>query len=536
MPQNFIPADRDQQLLLPPNLKEWLPANHLAFYVLDVVASFDLSRLYRRYRSDGWGRAAFEPQMMVALLVYAYAIGVRSSREIERRCVEDVAFRVIAANNRPDHATICRFRARFSEQLSELFDQVLRFCVSEGMVKVGTVALDGTKVGANASPTANRDADGIRALVDEIMAEADAVDRAEDELYGPDKRGDELPEHLSDPKGRKERLRHRVRELQEQERVLEQRAKERADKDRDAYDAAQAGKRRGRKPKPPDPKRYKSLKTNTTDPDSRIMKIPHGFLQAYNAQVVVTEDQIAIAADVVNDHNDYRQLGPMVNQASDNLARAGTKDSIGTVLADNGYMSDDNMGLDLDVKLLIAPVAGRRLKELEDHPAADDADERSHEDEVAAVIERAQRQAEIFDRVFRNEITMKQARHELGLSVPYTYALKDRYRDRGLEGLLPQRMPTPPPGPSGRARMLIEFSDPQTKQLYKRRAATVEPVFGQLKENLGLRRFVHRGLAACSSEWRLAVAAQNITKVWRRKRFSRSDPHPGFSSLRSSVA
>src|SRR4051812_45494597 len=146
MPQNFLACDREQELLLPPSLREWLPESHLAWFVIDAVSEFDLGAFYASYRADGWGRAAHDPAMMVALLVYAYAIGERSSRRIERRCVEDVAFRVIAANRAPDHTTIARFRQRFAEPLAELFVQVLALCAQAGMVKVGTVAVDGTKM------------------------------------------------------------------------------------------------------------------------------------------------------------------------------------------------------------------------------------------------------------------------------------------------------------------------------------------------------------------------------------------------------
>src|ERR671929_568669 len=156
MPQNFLACDREQELLLPPSLREWLPESHLAWFVIDAVAQLDLSAFYASYRADGHGRAAHDPAMMVALLLYAYAIGERSSRAIERRCVEDVAFRVIAANRAPDHTTIARFRQRFAGPLAGLFVQGLAICQKAGMVSVGTVAVDGTKLAANAGISANR--------------------------------------------------------------------------------------------------------------------------------------------------------------------------------------------------------------------------------------------------------------------------------------------------------------------------------------------------------------------------------------------
>ena len=197
MPQNFLACDREQELLLPPSLREWLPENHLAWCVIDAVGEFDLAAFYAAYRADGWGRAAHEPAMMVALLLYAYAVGERSSRRIERHCEHDVAFRVIAANRVPDHATIARFRVRHERALAGLFGEVLALCAEAGLVEVGVIAVDGTKVHANASQHATRDYEQIAA---EILAEADAVDRAEDERYG-ERRGDELPRGVLDRPG-----------------------------------------------------------------------------------------------------------------------------------------------------------------------------------------------------------------------------------------------------------------------------------------------------------------------------------------------
>src|ERR671911_440579 len=189
MPQNFVACDREQVLLLPPSLREWLPGDHLAWLVLEAVGELDLSSLYRAYRDDGHGRAALDPAMMVALLLYAYAIGVRSSRAIERRCCEDVAFRVITANQAPDHATVARFRVRHQEALADLFSQVLGHCAEAGLVKTGVIAVDGSKFAAAASDSAIR---SYEELAKEILAEAAETDAAEDERFGT-ARGDELP-------------------------------------------------------------------------------------------------------------------------------------------------------------------------------------------------------------------------------------------------------------------------------------------------------------------------------------------------------
>jgi transposase len=184
MAENFMVCEREQGWLMPPSVRDWLPDGHLAWFVLDVVERLDLEAVFDDYRSRGCGRPAHDPRMMVALFLYSYSVGERSSRRIERRCVEDVAFRVIAANQAPDHTTIARFRVRHARVLADLFVEVLALCQKAGMVKVGKVAVDGTKMAANAGLSANRKRVAIRAEIERILAEADEIDAAEDELYG----------------------------------------------------------------------------------------------------------------------------------------------------------------------------------------------------------------------------------------------------------------------------------------------------------------------------------------------------------------
>src|SRR3954449_6860897 len=211
MPANFIACDRDQELLLPPSLREWLPEGHLAWFVIDAVAQLDLGAFYRVHRDDGHGRPAHDPAVMVALLLYCYAIGERSSRRIERRCVEDVATRVICANRAPDHTTIARFRQRHERALADVFSEVLALCAEAGLVRVGVIAVDGTKVHANAAPQATRDYEQIAR---EILEEAAVVDAEEDERFGA-ARGDELPAELQTAQGRRGWLREAKRRLDE---------------------------------------------------------------------------------------------------------------------------------------------------------------------------------------------------------------------------------------------------------------------------------------------------------------------------------
>jgi transposase len=333
---NFLPCDHDQELLLPPSLREWLPEDHLAWFVLDAVDEIDLSAFYAAYREDGWGRAAFEPRMMVALLLYAYALGERSSRGIERRCREDVAFRVITANQIPDHATIARFRARHEEALADTFAHVLALCARAGLVSVGVVALDGSLLAANASPGATRSYASIREEVEGMLAQAAEADADEDERLG-DARGDELPAELCEPRSRRERLR-RCKQLLEQEQAEEEAAYQQNLVWRAAWEAEHGRKLTGRKPTPPAPDALAARKINTTDPDTRLLKRAGGrSVQGYNVQVVASPEQVILATRVTRSQNDGDQLAPMVTQTAEVLRKAGIDAPIGIVLADGGY-------------------------------------------------------------------------------------------------------------------------------------------------------------------------------------------------------
>ena len=338
MSPNFLPCERDQQLLMPTDLREWLPEDHLAWFVLDTVAELDLEPFYRAYRADGWGRAAHDPEMMVALMLYAYASGERSARRIERRCQEDVAYRVITANRAPDHATIARFRARHAEKLAELFAQILGLCARAGLVSVGTIALDGTRILANAADRANR---AYTQLAREILEEAARVDAEEDERFG-DARGDELPPELADPKTRRERLREAKRRLDEEHaaKQAEMAAWARAKAE---YTARTGLKQKGAptKPRPIPPK--EKARINLTDPDSRPVKTARGFIQGYTAQAVTTEEQVIVAADVITGGNERGRLGPMAEAAEQELERAGVEERPSAALADAGYWNGDQI-------------------------------------------------------------------------------------------------------------------------------------------------------------------------------------------------
>jgi transposase len=333
---NFVACDRDQEFLLPPSMREWLAEDHLVWFVLDAVEAIDLGGFYAEYRGDGWGRAAFDPKMMVALLLYAYAVGERSSRRIERRCREDVAFRVICANRVPDHATIARFRVRHEQTLAATFTQVLVLCARAGLVSVGVVALDGSPISGNASPGATRTYAAIREEVDAILEQAAEADAAEDERFG-EARGDELPAPLADRRSRLERLRRCRLELEREEAEAQAAFTARLAW-RAEWEAEHGRKLTGRKPAPPDPEGLSKRKLNTTDPHTRmITRTGRRTVQGFNVQVVADSDQIVLAAEVTQAINDKDQLEPMVECALAELARAGIEQPIGTVLADGGY-------------------------------------------------------------------------------------------------------------------------------------------------------------------------------------------------------
>jgi transposase len=395
MGQRFLSCDREQAMLLPASVADWLPEGHLARFVVALVERLDLAVFYGAYRADGSGRPAHDPAMMVALVLYNYAVGVRSSRAIERRCVEDVACRFVAANRAPDHVTINRFRSRHQGALSGLFGEVLALCARAGMVRVGTVAVDATKLAADASLGANRTYEGLRAEARRILEEAAAIDAAEDELYG-ERRGDELPDELADPKTRSARIGQLLEEL-EAERA-------RAQADHDAKRAAHAdhvertGRRRaGRAPGSQLPKDQRALfarKVNLTDPDSAIVSDRGKLIQGYNVQAAVADGQVVLAATATSVAVDHGQLVPMIQTVRDNLDAAGIAGELTQVLADSGYWNKahverlQNDGLDVLVQP--RPWKPEALEKIKRGPAARAMTERLTTPAGAAAYRRRQ--------------------------------------------------------------------------------------------------------------------------------------------------
>ena len=505
MPQNFIECDREQAFLMPPSLRDWLPEDHLAWFVIETVGRLDLQPFYAAYRADGHGRAAYEPSMMVGLVLYAYSTNERSSRGIERHCRQDIGYRVITGNQVPDHATVARFIRRHQQELAGLFTSVLRLCARAGLVESGVVAVDGTKLTASASSDSNVDYDRIAR---EIIAEAIATDEAEDEQHG-DARGDELPAELQTEAGRREWLeRELAREraeaevgqggseepggeptdgfdterigpngrrgwLREAHRQLEQQRwdtagsipRSRAERLRvgaqflddelaaecrgnKAYEADREhrrlyDKRRlGGPAKPYTPPEIPQGEVNLTDPDSRRMKGNRRYIQGYNAQAVVNEQQIVLAAEITTDAPDFSQLRPMIEAALAELEATGVREKPTVAVADAQYWNEQHMDQvtgEHGIQVLIPPDSGKREGERPGWTGG-----------------------------------------------RYSFMRRVLGTDLG-------------------------------KQLYQKRQQSIEPVYGHTKHNRKIYRFNYRGRRAVRTEWRLAMTTHNLTKLHRHQ-------------------
>jgi len=526
MAPNLLSCDRDQLYLMPPSVRDWLPEGHLAFFVLDVVEELDVSGFYDRFRVDGKGGAGYDPAMMLAVLLYAYATGERSSRRIERRLREDVAYRVLAANHHPDHSTLARFRQRNEAEIAQLFTQVLALCVKAGLVDTGLVAIDGTKMSANASYFANMTKEE---LAKAILDEAARTDAEEDERFG-DKRGDELPEQWANPKDRRSRIKEAFRQLEEETTLdYEGRMAERARKEKEL----------GKKLTGPQPTKTPAhprspRKRNVTDPDSRVMPLNgKGVIQGYNPQAASTEGHIIVAAELSNCPNDARNFVPVVEAMKENLATAGHDAGIGTILADAGYWTTQNATTETGSNLLISTISPRYRRaprpsddklavlqrvskgELSQRKAGEilgvsytwinNMSKRYFppEGEPMAVSPTFEVRLPVIEKVSRGELSMRKAAVQLGVSVPRVKELVHR-----LENGLPDPDQV-------RDQMNAKLAEEGNKALYKRRTPMIEPIFGDIKFNRGYRRFMRRGASAVGSEWRLICATNNLLKLWR---------------------
>ena len=445
---NFRPTDRETGFLMPPSVDEWLPEQHLARFVVEVVEGLDLRAMSQSYR--GSGSASYHPVVLLSILVYGYATGVFSSRKLERATYDLVAFRFIAGNEHPDHDTIATFRRRFLKQIEALFVEVLKLAREMGLLKMGTVALDGTKIHANASrhsalsyEHAGKIEAQLKAEVTELLAKAEAADQAD------------VPDGMSIP-GELARRTTRLAKLAEARAKIEARAKERFEREQAEYEARLAARKAkteatGKKPsgRPPQPPVDGPLPTdqiNLTDEESRIMPVTGGgFEQCYNAQAVVAADSLlVVATDVVQATNDKQQLEPMVEKLKALPEELG---QVETLLADNGYFSAANVTTCEATNIVPLIATGREVH----HPS-----------------------------------------------------LAERFAT----------VPTAPQDPTPVQAMAHRLKTAEGKKLYALRKQVPEPVFGIIKSVLGFRQFLLRGLDCARGEWSLVTMAWNMKRMF----------------------
>jgi len=445
---NFRPTDRLTGYLMPPSVDEWLPQRHLARFVVEVVEGFDLRAMSKAYR--GSGSASYHPAPLLSMLIYGYATGVFSSRKLERATYDSVAFRFIAANDHPDHDTIATFRRRFLKEIEGQFVEVLKLAREMGVLKMGTVALDGTKIHANASrhsalsyEHAGKIEAQLKAEVAKLLAKAEAADQAD----VPD--GMSILEELA-------RREARLEQLAVARAKIEARAKERLARDEAKYAAklaareakaeATGGKPRGKPPEPPVEGPLPTDQINLTDEESRIMPVAGGgFEQCYNGQAVVAAGSLlVVAAEVVQAANDKQQLQPMLNKLA---VLPGALGNVETLLADNGYFSAANVTACAAAGIDPLIAMGRQ---------------------------------------------------------PHYPSLAERFEDT-----LP-----PPENPTPVEAMAYRLKTPDGRKLYALRKQVPEPVFGIIKSVLGFRQFLLRGLDRVQGEWSLVTMAWNMKRLF----------------------
>jgi len=361
--KQFIPYNPEQILLLPPDLHDWLPDDHLVYFILDVLQEIDLSSFYKAYSSN-FGRRPYNPKMMVGLLIYAYCIGLTSSRKIEKACLDSVPFRILTSDRKPDHDTIAAFRAKQLKSLSIIFMEVLELCNKSGLLRLGNISIDGSKMRANASKHKAMSYDRMEKAVpelekeiDDLLKEAEKVDAFEDAKYGKGKRIDELPNDLKNRKSRLEKIRRAKNDLEKE--ALE-RQEEQLKKEKEAGKARKSKRKNKDKATVPKPK----VQKNFTDPESKIMMdgATKAFRQGYNSQIAVdSKNQIILVSHVTNQANDKQQIIPVIEKLNKSIPSAKGC----SITADAGYFSDENIKyLEKDYDPYIATGRMKREKEV----------------------------------------------------------------------------------------------------------------------------------------------------------------------------
>ena len=503
MPQNFIDCDREQVLLMPPSLRDWLPEDHLAWTILGSVAEMDLSTFYGAYRTDGHGRPAYEPAMMVALLLYAYARGNRSSRGIERACVEDVAHRVIAANKAPDHSTIAEFRVRHEQALADLFGEVLSLCEAAGLVKVGVIAIDGTKVSANASMDANRT---YRQLAKEIIEEARRIDEAEDELYG-EKRGDELPEQLRTSEGRRNALREAKEKLDHARATRpesEQEAAAPLELDPERFVTRPYGRRAWFREarRALDDRREKQARPIAQKRVKRLQESARRLEQEHSAQLRANEAYEAWRARGIAADGSRRMAPGMVKPyvpPQEPEGELNTTDHDSRIVRTAGQPAKQGYNAQAAVNENHIVIAAELTVDSPDF---------GHFEPMVKAAERELENAGVTE---SPEVVLADAGYWHRKQMESVVAGGIQVLIPPDSGLRKDARPGWDKGLYAFMRRVLETE--HGSAIYRKRMATVEPVFAQVKFNRRLDRFLRRGRAACRSEWRLITATNNLLRL-----------------------
>jgi transposase len=507
MAQNLRVGQRDQVMLLPVDLREWLPEDDLVWHVLDVVEQLDLAAFYARYRINGQGAAAYDPAMMLALTIYAHAVGIKSSRMIERACTRDAGFKVVTGLLVPDHCTISRFVRTHQDALQGLFAQVLRLCHQAGMVRLGVIAIDGTKIAANASWARSYTADALAHQVAEEQAAFDAlaaqlieaqvaIDEAEDTEHGSDGGGrdDDLPPQLRRRAERLERIKKAKAQLDERDAAARQQMLDQQAAKQAAYDAKVAAGDRPRGPRPKDEVGYgpprrrgkdgtitdpPAPRASIIDPDSRRMKAKHGYVQGYNAQTATTTDQIIIGYRVSQNPTDHHELPDVLDTTTDALHQAG----ITTAPADEHQAAPEQIEQIEQIEQELKLAANR--------------------DDALGVV--------LADAGYANEETFTAVEdRNLTLLAPLA---SDEKLQQDTDPAGGQDLTERPATDRGQRWLRTTTG----KALYKIRGRTAEPVFGQLKDRRGLRQFSTRGLDNVTTEFALGCTVHNIMKLFTHR-------------------
>ena len=517
MARSYLPVDREQPFLLPPDMREWLPARHLVWFVLDVVRRVDTAVLHRQHPNDGAGRRAYDPDMLLALLLYAYCTGQRSSRQIERLCEVDVAYRVLCANHCPDHTTIARFRQAHEQLAVALFIDALELCAYVGLATVGVIAVDGTKMAADASLNANRTRASIEEEVRRMFGEAAAVDAEQDTLFGRT-RGDELPAELTDPTSRAARLDRALAQLRRGDAERETTHAQRAAKEAEA--AARGQRVRGRRPDDTDP---------VADAETRLTL----------AQQRAKDRRAAIEARAAAEGRRVPGTppgdGPRVGKARQRLAAARQAAEQADQAANQSGDDDDHPPRP---RANVTDPDSRTMKTANGWVQGFNAQAAVNEHGVVVACDVTQDHNDV--RQCQPMMTAIQASLDAaGIDDPVDLLLFDAgywsddnattegpdrliattktHRQRAAARALGTTSGPPPPDATPREAMEHRLRTVEGVTLYAKRSTTIEPVFGQHKHDRGWRRFLRRGLTAAKAEWHLMNTAHNLLKAFHHQ-------------------